>query len=309
MITSNDDDIEILEEELEGHEDEIRSYVSPLRHYYDTQVSVEKLRISLGNRISALKRGTDGAVNPIPDIYEQLYQSTITMEDIIDKSLAQELKEWAVYTHWLSHVKGIGPSLAAQMLSLLHRPSAQKGPSSWYKAAGLIAEPRPDGQNRLPRPRKVRCFKCQSTTFKIINKVRTCTECGYELAPGEGKVSYHPWLRRCLYNVATSFVRLGGYYRDVYDNCKRQVIAVHGNDPDNWPPIRIDAAARWRMMKIFLSHLWEEWCEADGIHNRGPYGITILSDGTKVIRIRHEDGSTQDHAYIAPPTWDGKVKI
>lgn len=236
--------------------------LSPLRYLHDTQVSLEKLRISLSNRVSAIERGVDGVVNPIPAIYQRLQDGLGLLERETDEAIAIELKGWPVYNEWLRHVKGIGPSLSGQLLALLLPPIPEKGPSSWFKAAGLTPEVRPDGLRRLPRPRT-----------------------------GEGRVTYHPWLRRCLYNVATSFVRNGGYYRTVYDRGKAQLQELH-RDEEAWPPHRVDSVARWRMVKLFLSHLWEAWCEADGIKRRPPYVTERLG-----------------HQYIPRPLPTGKGKI
>jgi len=235
---------------------------TPLRHLHDTQVSLEKLRISLGNRCSAIARGVDGADQPVPEVYERLHEMADQMEGEIDDAIAVELTRWPVYQEWLVHVKGIGPSLAGQMLALLLPPIPSKGPSSWYKAAGLAPEQRPDGLMRLPRARA-----------------------------GEGKITYHPWLRRCLYNVATSFVRNGGYYREVYDRAKERLLALHEGDAD-WPPIRLDRAARWKMVKMFLAHLWEAWCEAESIPARLPYIVEKYG-----------------HQHIPRPLPNGKAKI
>jgi hypothetical protein len=235
---------------------------SPLRHLHDTAVSVEKLRIALGNRVSALQRGVDDAERPVPEVYVQLAKAAEDMEALIDKGIADELETWAVWREWLRHVKGIGPSLAGQMLALLLPPIPTKGPSSWYKAAGLVPEERPDGLMRLPRARA-----------------------------GEGKITYHPWLRRCLYNVATSFVRNGGYYREVYEQAKARLLQLHEGETD-WPPIRVDRVARWKTVKMFLAHTWEAWCEAEGIPARRPYIVDQMG-----------------HQYIPRPMPTGNGKI
>lgn len=237
--------------------------VSPLRYLHDTQVSLEKFRIGIGNRVSAMARGVDGAERPVPEAYGRVFELAQQMEDQIDTAIGSELKNWPVYREWLSHIKGIGPSLSGQMLALLLPPIPTKGPSSWYKAAGLAPEQRPDGLMRLPRARA-----------------------------GEGKITYHPWLRRCLYNVATSFVRSGGYYRDVYDRAKARLVELHRNDTDHWPPHRLDSVARWETVKLFLSHLWEAWCEIEGIERRQAYAIEKLG-----------------HQYIPRPMPQGKGKL
>ena len=107
---------------------------------------------------------------------------------------------------------------------------------------------------------------------------------------GEGKVTYHRWLRRCLWNVGKSFVRTGGYYRQAYEGRKARLVSLHVTD-SAWPPHRLDSAARWATIKLFLSHLWEAWCEAEGIPNRRAYAV--------------EHG----HAYVPRPMPDGCRKL
>lgn len=260
-------------------EETVQREISPLRHLHNTQTSLEKFRIALGNRVSAVERGVDDIGGEVPEIYDRLHKMAKEMENEIDSAIASELTNWSVYNNWLKNVRGIGPSLSGQLLALLLPPIPEKGPSSWIKAAGLAAEERPDGQRRLPRARV-----------------------------GEGKIKYHPYLRRCLYNVATSMVRQGNYYRGIYEKYKARIYETHNGD-ENWPPIRIDRAARWKMITIFLAHLWQAWCESEGIRDRGPYGLTVLPDGTKVIRITFLDGGYQDHEYEERPLFDGKMKI
>ncbi len=340
--------------------DTVDRAVSPLRHLHDTQVSLEKLRISVGNRVSAIGRGVDGAEAPVPDVYAEVLAQAEAMEKVIDAGIERALGGYAVWESWLQHVRGIGPGLAGQMLALLLPPIPTKGPSSWYKAAGLAPETRPDGESRLPRPRKVRCPDCASTTFRMKEGVRLCTECARPLEPGEGKLAYHPWLRRCLYNVGDSFVKNGAYYREVYDQAKSQVFGLHAwkaaalynrwhgtsgsvaldmlvttygrtavekaatrtrtptkkdqppetvelwairptiaktvalegiSDPA-WPLHRIESVARWKMVKLFLAHLWEAWSDAEGIERRVPYVVEKLG-----------------HQLIPRPMPDGKGKI
>jgi len=271
--------------------DEPRLGETNLRLLHETQVSAEKFRVALSNRLSALDRGVDRAANPEPAIYDVLFEKAEELEGIIDDAIAKELENWTVWREWLRHVKGIGPSLAGQMLALLLPPIAEKGPSSWFKAAGLYAEQQPDGLMRLPKARRVRCPNCGGERFHKVDDARECVGCNERLPEGYGKVSYHPWLRRCLYNVGTSFVRNGGYYRLAYEDAKARLLRLHEGDKD-WPPIRLDRAARWAMVKLFLSHLWEAWCEADGIPNRGPYIATV-----------------KGHTLIPRPMPNGKAKI
>ena len=291
---------------------------SPLRHLHGTQVSVEKLRIALGNRAAAIKSGADDANRPVPKIYTDLTEGLLALEQQVDRAIAKELETWPVYTNWMVHVRGIGPGLSGQLLALLLPPTMEHGPSSWYKAAGLVPSERPDGTMRMPRDRK-----------------------------DTGPATHHRYLRRCLYNVATSLVRNGAYYRVVYEEGKEGLFIKHqwkaarfladwrsvgvearpewllerfgaevlekekldadaqrrpaygpavaliGNSDPTWPLGRVESATRWRMVRIFLAHLWEAWCEEMGITPRRPY-------------IVERDPS---HSYIPRPMPAGDGKL
>lgn len=261
-------------------EDDTRREPSALRHLQDVQQALEKTRIGMGNRISAWHRNNPDTELPKSlEMMIDLHDKLLEIEERSETLIGDELLEYPIWNEWLRHVKGVGPAYGGQLLSYLLPPLPTKGPSSWYKACGLYPQERPDGQYRLPRPRK-----------------------------GEGKVTYHPYMRRNLYNLATSFVRSGGYYREMYDRSKERLVALHEGDT-NWPKGRIDSVARWVTIKLFLAHLWEKWCEVEGIHNRGPYGLTTLEDGTQVIRYQLDDGSYTEHAYYPAPDVPAKGKI
>lgn len=236
---------------------------SELKVLHETQKSLEKFRIQFGNRVSALSRGVDVAAKPVPVEYQLLATKAEEMEALLDTLIMREVESYAVWKAWLMHVKGIGPGLAGQMLALLLPPIPTKGPSSWYRAAGLYAE-EVDGVMHLPRARA-----------------------------GGGKITYHPWLRRCLHNVGTSFVRNGGYYRGVYEDRKARLQRQHEGDTE-WAAWRIDSVARWITVKLFLSHLWEAWCDVESITNRQAW-ITVHGGG--------------EHHYIPRPLPNGKGKI
>ena len=338
-----------------------------LRLLHSTSISVEKFRIQMSNRIDAEKRGSDTNTLEVKELYDTLFVHAKAMEDEVDRLIARRLKQFPVYMEWLRHVKGIGPSLAGQMLAMLLPPLPNTGPSTWYKAAGLAPEEQEDGKFRLPRARTVRCPKCQGTSFrnKLVAdpddpdgvaevKARVCSAdgCGEVLPPGYGRLGYHPGLRRSLYNVALSFVMGGGYYRQVYEQQKARLFALHSwkanellvawkstspearqswmesryapemltrrakgakaddvkklraryglelvqtaigaycveptydkaidltsvSDPA-WPLIRIDQVARWGMIRLFLSHLYERMLETEGVTGRRAYVLEKL---------------------------------
>jgi len=257
-----------------------------------TAQSLEKARVAMGNRNSALERGVDNAKAPIPEIFHTIMKAFEETERLIDVAVEEAISGNVVYNLWLRHIKGIGPHLAAQMLAFLLPPKDGLGVGTWFKACGLVPEKQADGKWRLPRTRKMRCIECRSTTFRTEKGIRICTECGRKLQPGEGKMQYHPYMRRCLYNVATSLVRVGGFYRIVYDDQKSRLVTAHVGDAA-WPPYRLDSVARWITVRLLLSHLWHKWAEIEDVAIRPPYVIEVL-------------GHT---GYMPPPEWNGKDKI
>lgn len=314
---------------------------SELKGLEQTRVSVERVRIQTSNRVSAHVRGDDKLADEIDQFYAEMQVEQEEREKRLEALIARQVHTYPVWDYWLKDVKGIREPLAAQMLSILLPPLEDRGPSTWYKAAGLTVEPHLEMVNgeevivsRLPRARA-----------------------------GGGKITYHKWLRRCLHNTATSFVRVGGYYREVYDTRKRELFRKHAprayamlveweNQPvkdrlewiierygvdrmkklatklmtaaekkggmtieeameklrvptmalafdlegdqskaNLWPMFRIDSVARWMMLKLFLSHLYEMWLESEGKTGRQAYVVEKLG-----------------HHYIAPPKVTEKGK-
>lgn len=246
---------------------------SSFRMIYNTSRSLEKFRIQLSNRLSAVDRTVDEIDAEALALYERL-DSLIRSEEIaVDKMLSSRLPSFPVYDYWLKHVRGIGPSLSAHMLGMLITPRSDLGPSIWYSAAGLVPVFHEDtnhpkgGEWHLPRPTK-----------------------------GEGKITYYPWLRRCLWLVGEQEVKQGRYYRAQYDREKARLISLHqqpNNTLEEWPQHRIHNVAKWAMVKFFMSHLWEMWLRSEGSPSRQPYVIEVLGHPT----------------YYPPPIYDGTNAI
>ena len=95
---------------------------TPLRGLHDTQVSLEKFRIQLSNRISALARGVDEVENPVPQEYLKVMHLAEQMEAEIDKGIGKELKRWPVYLglHLLGEVHDLQVFLRYGILNLIH---------------------------------------------------------------------------------------------------------------------------------------------------------------------------------------------
>ncbi len=153
------------------------------------------------------------------------------IEKEIDGYIAQSISEHPAWP-WLEKVKGIGPALAGRLLAPIDIERATSVSALWkYAGQGVT----PAGERDKP-------------------------------VKGE-KLSYNADLKSTCYLIATSFLRASSQYRRFYDAKKAY---YQSNRPD-WTPKRIDMAAKRFMVKMFLSHLWMVWREAEGLPVTLPY--------------------------------------
>lgn len=164
---------------------------------------------------------------------------------MLEKEISAEIAE-AVKDHemwdWLDRIKGIGPGLAGCLVAHINIERCATVSALWKYAGQGVTAGEHD------RPRK-----------------------------GE-KLPYNAGLKRICYLIGTSFLRSGSPYRDEYDQAK----AYYQRNRVDWTPKRIDMAARRKMVKLFLSHLWAEWRDRRGLPVRAPYAMQVLGhDGDK----------------------------
>lgn len=156
--------------------------------------------------------------------------------------IAECVKDHELYD-WLKRVKGIGPGLAGCLLAHIDIEKANTVSALW-KYAGLAV----NAEGAADRPTK-----------------------------GQ-KLPYNAELKRICYLIGTSFLKCNSPYRREYDRSKEHY-QRHRSD---WTPKHIDMAARRKMLKLFLSHLWVEWRTRRGLPVRDPYPLVVLNhDGRK----------------------------
>lgn len=146
---------------------------------------------------------------------------------------------------WLCRVKGIGSGLAGCLLAHIDIEKADSVSALW-KFAGLAV----NDQGTADRPTK-----------------------------GQ-KLPYNAELKRICFLIGTSFLRAGSPYRAEYDESKE----FYQRTKPDWTLKHCDNAARRKMVKLFLSHLWAEWRQRRGLSVREPYAIQVLNhDGYKPV--------------------------
>ena len=96
---------------------------------------------------------------------------------------------------------------------------------------------------------------------------------GYGVVNGErekpikGEVlHYNKRLKTSCYKVGSSFLKSNSPYRQIYDNAKE----YYENNRD-WTKLHRHNAAMRKMIKVWLSHLWEVWRKLEGLPTRNIY--------------------------------------
>jgi Transposase IS116/IS110/IS902 family len=188
------------------------------------------------------------------------------------------LDQIPIYKTYLSEQRGVGPAMAAVLISYLD-PRKARSISSFWKYAGLDVGP--DGAGRSRR-------KEHLVEREYVNKAgKTATRMG---------ITYEPFLKTKLTGVlGTSFLRSGSPWRKVYDDYKhrlesdptREKVTVaewkkRNNNEENvrnvWTPGRIHRASLRYMIKMFLADLWVKWRELEGLPVTEPYSVAKLGN-------------------------------
>ncbi len=203
--------------------------------------------------------------------------STFTELTLVDQYIRLELQETVqfrqmeatlakipIYTNYLCYQRGIGPALAAVLITTFD-PYKARHVSSFWKYAGLDVGP--DGRGRS---RRAEHLVERSYVDKNGNE-----------ATRQG-VTYNPWLKTKLFTLAGSFMRSASPWREAYDGYKHRLMTdparekctivewkkrhKAGEDLSQvWPPGRIDMAAKRFMVKAFLAELWTTWRKLEGL--------------------------------------------
>ena len=202
--------------------------------------SIQKLRLGIGERIRSVEQGRSERLTGRD---EEWFAGLQAIENNVKKSVEAFAKQHPLYAEWLIHVRGIGPLNCAQLM-------------------GEIASVK--GHNGQPG---IGAFDTVSSLWKFSGLVP-----GQKPVKGE-KLSYNSRLKTiALEHVGSSFIRSNSPYRRIYDDKK----AYYQANRTDWPKLRIHYAARRAMVKVFLSHFWEQWRALEGYETRALYVIEHL---------------------------------
>jgi hypothetical protein len=206
------------------------------------------------------------------------YMALVKQEKAQFRQLETSLEMIPIYNSYLSEMPGVGPAMAAVLISYFD-PHAAPYPSSFWAYAGLdVAK---DGRGRSRREEH------------LIDREYTAKDGSTKT---KRSVTYNPWLKaRLMGALGASFMRVKDCpWREVYDGYKNrlqtdpaklkvtseQYKALHKSKPEEarnvWTPRRIHLASVRYMLKMFLAEFWEMWRRSEGLSTPETYAVGKL---------------------------------
>jgi len=170
-----------------------------------------------------------------------------------------------IYAEYLKDVRGVGPAMAAVLISRLD-PHRARHPSSFWKFTGLDVGP--DGRGRSRREEHL----VERTYIDKNGDEKT-----------RRSITYDPWLKTKVVGVlGSSFLRSASPWTEQYHNYNHRIETDpmrtkvtsaewkkrHKAKEDVtglWTPGRIHNAAIRYMCKMFLADLWKRWRALEGL--------------------------------------------
>jgi hypothetical protein len=182
------------------------------------------------------------------------YVNLIDTEVEMFKQLSLMLPDFPIYD-WLKDIKGVGPRMAAVIISEFDITKAEY-PSSLHAYAGLDVGP--DGKARSKRAEHLvdRSYTKADGTVGI-----------------KKSITFNPFLKSRLVGVlGGAFLRAGATdnpYRKIYDDYKHRL--QHNPRHKEKTKSHIHNMAIRYMIKMFLNDLYNAWRELEGLPVAPPY--------------------------------------
>lgn len=211
---------------------------------------IQKARVSAQVRKSHLSKSQKKC-----ELTEQILLRTNELEDWLNAELRDQVKNHPAY-FWFSKIKGIGNVNIGKVISLIDIEKASMISKLWRFAG----------------------FGCNG-------------DGSAEKAKKGEKLHYNKILKSMCWRLAKGLIRARGAYYDFYIEQKnriteRLISEGHKIIPSNNLPKEkgkhvekdayfglghVDMMAMRKMIKLFLSHLWLKWREAEGLEISKPY--------------------------------------
>ena len=227
-------------------------------------------KLLLQNLRASYQKITDGVASMTPRRFKedglisdfsefalvQQYDKLVEAEESSFKQISYAVKGFDIYRNFLEDVKGVGPTMAAVIISGFDIHKAEY-PSSLWAYAGL------DVVKGAGRSRKKEHLV--ETTY-VDADGNEQTKMG---------ISFNPFLKTKLIGVlGSSFVKTNGKYRDIYDNYKHRISNMPSHEEKS-KGHRNNMAIRYTV-KRFLVDLYYNWRTMEGLPVADEYSVAKL---------------------------------
>jgi hypothetical protein len=220
--------------------------------------------------LTAIERGE--SLGPIPFLgvlYQRAWAEERQLSSLLEETVTQH-PTWP----WLVQIRGVGPRLAARLLSRLRIERARSPSAFWaYSGLGTVAGT------------EYQCDRCGAhfvvsahhpAPARHLDKDRSACDGRLVRAASPGRLRvaqprprrfearrYDATAKTICFLIGTSFSRQGGPYKTYY----QQAYARYASQHPAWPAKHVVFAAMRVTVKLFLKHLWIVWREAEGLRS------------------------------------------
>jgi len=208
------------------------------------------------------------------------YNDLVQTEENLKKQITDLVKDEHIYKYYLKHIKGIGPILSANLISLVEVEKF-KNPSKLWAYAGLSSEHYvnicENGHKSITSSQRLTC------PVKMLNektgKFDTCgakiVKSEYVRAPMKRQTGYvlliNKKLKVAMWKIAQAFIKTDGNYKILLNEYKEQYLKN-----ENMTKLHAMNMAMRRVEKLFLSNLWSVWRHQLGLDVPKPYVVERL---------------------------------
>ncbi|MDQ6635857.1 MAG: hypothetical protein M3Z10_13990 [Gemmatimonadota bacterium] len=226
--------------------------------------------------LNAIDRGE--TLGPIPFL-GMLYQRAWVEERQLSHLLEETITMHSAWP-WLVQIRGVGPRLAARLLSRLRIERARSPSAFWaYCGLGTVAGA------------EYRCDRCAAHFVVSARNPAPARHVGKDRVACEGRLvpaapsghlrvaqprprrlearRYDATAKTICFLIGTSFSRQGGPYKTYYQEAYARYASRH----PTWPAKHVVFAAMRVTVKLFLKHLWIVWRGAEGMSSDHPDSV------------------------------------
>lgn len=259
--------------------DEMIAFGTRLRGLADAYDQSQKLRIAVGNRIGAAARGDDESE---PDQFVASIEDDLMMvESKLRREMARELIHHPAWP-WLDEVKGIGPTLAAKILGYSYNCEGLIAPtatvSQFWSFMGYAVK---DGKRSIPKKGELRAYNVRGKTAgSLAGESFLKSNSPYRRIYDDWRENYRRKQKGRLVHLGVDAELVEALEPGTaeWKSKLAEIEQEHGKG-SVWNDAHINDAARRKMVKKFLSHLWEVYREAVGLPVRPPYVLDSTVPG------------------------------